>query len=237
MDTALYTTPRTGGARRDVAYHQLKLRLLEGAFPLGARLVEERLGAELEMSRTPVREALSRLDAEGLVERHPDGGFRPVVPRLEPIVELYEVRRALEREALLRPRTTGARHDAGAVADLADRWRAWAASPPAPDPAFVAEDEAFHVTLARAAGNSELAGVLVAVNERIRLVRSYDFITADRIEGTIADHVRIAEAVGGGDLERAVAAFDDHLARSMAVVAERVERVQARMASALGAAT
>jgi DNA-binding GntR family transcriptional regulator len=52
------------------------------------------------VSRTPVREALSRLHVENLVERHPEGGFRPVAPDLQRTYELYQVRFALEGHAL-----------------------------------------------------------------------------------------------------------------------------------------
>jgi DNA-binding transcriptional MocR family regulator len=57
------------------AYEQLKRRLLAGEFPLRVRLGEERLAALLGVSRTPVRQALTRLHAERLVERHADGGY------------------------------------------------------------------------------------------------------------------------------------------------------------------
>ncbi|MGF1600212.1 MAG: GntR family transcriptional regulator [Acidimicrobiales bacterium] len=108
------TRDTTAGRRGDrpplavQAYADLKHRLLVGDFPLGVRLGETALADQLDMSRTPVREALSRLHAEGLVVRHPDGGFSPAAPDLHTISELYEVRRGLEFTALRR-----GRHDEG----------------------------------------------------------------------------------------------------------------------------
>ena len=92
----MYTAPDTGSPRRELAYQSLKHRLLVGDFPPGRRLGEERLAAELGVSRTPVREALSRLHSEGLVERLSDGGYGPVLPDLHLIRELYEIRFVLE---------------------------------------------------------------------------------------------------------------------------------------------
>src|SRR5262249_7178652 len=68
---------RGAPSQGDRAYRELKTRLLVGDFPPNVRLAEERLAAMLDVSRTPVREALKRLQAEGLVAVHRDGGHRP----------------------------------------------------------------------------------------------------------------------------------------------------------------
>lgn len=86
-------------------YAQIKARLLDGDFPFDARLAEISLAKDLDASRTPVREALLRLWSEGHVERHPDGGFRPVLPDAGVIADLYDVRIALETHAWSRYRS------------------------------------------------------------------------------------------------------------------------------------
>ena len=111
--TGAYTTaddvPRSAVG---TAYASVKQALLVGEYPIGVRLVEERLGRDIGVSRTPVREALLRLHTEGLVCRHPSGGYSPTVPNIAETRELYEVRVALERSGILRPRTSGRPHDA-----------------------------------------------------------------------------------------------------------------------------
>src|SRR5215510_8206961 len=111
MDPGLYTNAPTRGQAGEHAYDELKRRLLLGEFPLRIRLGEERLAALLQVSRTPVRQALARLHAERLVERLADGGYAPAAPNLIEIRQLYEVRRALELSALTRPVEFGTRHD------------------------------------------------------------------------------------------------------------------------------
>ena len=98
-----------------------------------------------------------------------------------------------------------------------------------PDPAFVLLDETFHVTLAEAAGNPVVADLLRQVNERIRIVRSQDFMTGARIRQTIDEHLAITEAVLAGDIDGACARFVAHLDRSVSVVEDRVNRAIARM--------
>ncbi|MHB1785002.1 MAG: GntR family transcriptional regulator [Acidimicrobiales bacterium] len=224
------TRPDTGTeSLRDFVYRQLKTQLLIGDFPLNQRLGEERLAAALEVSRTPVREALQRLAAESLVDRHPEGGWQPAVPDVQRIRELYEVRRALELSALRRPSEFGQIHDHSILEPLRDEWRALAKAEPAADPEFVIRDESFHVRLADAAGNSTLSEMLSQVNERIRVVRTTDFLTSERITRTVAQHIGITEALLDGDLRLTELRFVHHLGESMAVVEERVMRALARM--------
>ena len=232
-DTAPDTTAGTvADTRRNVAYRALKARLLRGEFPLNGRLPEERLGLELAMSRTPVREALARLHSEGLVARLSDGGFGPTTPQVEAIQELYEVRLVLELYALRRPgRFSPPGHNVERLGSLAEEWRALQLDPPADaDPSFVLLDESFHIGLAEAAGNSGLVDLLRQVNERIRVVRMMDFLTADRVSATIDEHLAVVELTRSGDLASAEAALSLHIEQSMAVVQERVKDAIATMA-------
>jgi DNA-binding GntR family transcriptional regulator len=204
--------------------------LLSGDFRLNIRLGEERLAAMVGVSRTPVREALHRLHAEGFVRRADDGGFEPVAPDVASMRHLYEVRVGLELQALQRPGRTGKPHDRDALIALRTDWLALQHDDDLePSPSFVLLDESFHVGLTEAAGNAALADLLRQVNERIRVVRMQDFLTAERIELTIEEHIGLVEAVLGGDLTQAELRFGEHVESSMAVVAERVERAIARM--------
>ncbi len=231
-DTGPYTGPDPATeavvGRGAAAYDWIKQELLSGAFALGTRLAEERLARALDVSRTPVREALGRLHAEGLVERHPDGGYTPSVPDLGEIVELYEVRSSLEHAALDRGCDDAGR---AALGVLRDEWVALADEDVVrrPDPAFVLLDEDFHVRLAAAAGNHALVGVLSGVNERIRVVRMHDFLSVERIEATIAQHLGILDAVLDGAPPAAAVALRAHLEESAAVVQDRAAQAIARM--------
>ena len=217
-------------SRGDQAYRVLKTKLLMGEFPLNVRLVEEKLGAMIGVSRTPIREALKRLQAEGLVGSHAEGGYQPIVPDVTVMRHLYEVRAGLELQALQRPMRMGTRHDPAIIEPLRDQWRALSLGAlPEPDPNFVLLDESFHIALATAASNDVAVGFLRQVNERIRLVRMHDFLSQPRIAATIAEHLNLVELVLAGDIVTAEAAFSQHLGDSMAVVEERVRGAIVRM--------
>jgi DNA-binding GntR family transcriptional regulator len=219
------------GRRSEVAYARLKTKLLVGEFSLNQRLGEERLASELEVSRTPVREALQRLAAEGLVVRHPEGGWQPSAPDVQRTRDLYEARQALELAAMRRPSESGQRHDPSVLEPLRDHWRSLAREEPTPDPEFVLQDEGFHIRLAESGGNQAMVELLGFINERIRVVRMHDFLTAERVSRTIAQHLSIVEALLATDLHVAELRFVHHLGESMAIVEERVMRALARMAS------
>jgi DNA-binding GntR family transcriptional regulator len=233
--TCVYTEPDTAVSRGERAYGEIKRRLLLGEFPLGTRLGEERMANLMGVSRTPVREALSRLHVEGFVDRLPDGGYGPTAPDLPAVRELYEIRRGLELLALRRPTEGGPEHDHDQLEALREDWRTLDAPVPEtkPDPSFVLLDEDFHVRLAAAAGNQALATMLQSVNERIRLVRMYDFLTAERIAATIKQHTGIVETLLVHGPAAARIQLEAHLSESLGVVEQRAATALARMVSGL----
>jgi DNA-binding GntR family transcriptional regulator len=225
--TDLYTDTNTASS---TAYQALKTLILLGDVPIGARLREERLAERLNVSRTPVRESLLRLHAEHFLERHPEGGFRVRNPSVQTMRELYEVRRALELYALRRTETDQAR-DHDSLVELKEDWLALDGGETEMDAEFVLLDEDFHRRLAASAGNAQLAEQLQKINERIRPVRSHDFVTMGRIDTTIEEHLAILNAVLKKSTEKAATLLDRHIGESQRVVEQAVAKVLERMLS------
>ncbi len=242
-DTALDTDPgrypdvvRSSEQSRGEATHRaIKRSLLLGEFAFGQRLAEERLAGMLQVSRTPVRNALVRLHAEGHVQRHVDGGFEPTFPDMDRIAQLYEVRKSLELTAVRRRvgvDQDARSHDRSALLELRSDWMAL--EPNAAehaDPDFVLVDEDFHIRLALASGNGALAEVLATVNERIRIVRIHDFLTEERIIATVEEHVGIIDGLLDGTVEQTVARLEAHIDESARVASERAWNSMVRMLS------
>jgi DNA-binding GntR family transcriptional regulator len=226
---------RTNGTRAatraDRVYDQLRERLLSGDMPVGRRLVEQQLAAEFQTSRTPVREALRRLEGDGHLVRDRSGGMCPAAPSVKSMRELYEVRVALEELCARRAASSG---DRGRIEAIEQDWRAMEAAwhdtralPRGPD--FVYADEDFHRALAAASGNDVAESLLGDLNDRIRILRIYDFTTDDRIGATIAEHLEIVRCVLARDADAAAAFMRAHVQRSALVVRERVGSALARM--------
>ena len=231
--------------RAEEVHRDLRAALLAGAFPYGERLVEEQLAERFHTSRTPVREALRRLEGDRHLVRDRSGGVRPNPPRVSAMRELYAVRIVLEELAV---RTAAADR----LDDLRTEWqelrlehadarpagRRRLEYPPEGDtpawvlelgPDFVFADEAFHEGIARASGNQATERYLRDVNERIRVIRVHDFTTPDRIETTIGEHLEILDALCAERRDTAAALMRVHVERSAAVVERRVGELLARM--------
>lgn len=215
--------------RRDQVYQELRRRIMVGEFALNSRLVEERLAALLGVSRTPVREALVRLLADGQVTRV-DGGYFVATPDFSGLRDLYDLRITLELRGLTRGlEIESVSHDVSLLEPLRDQWQAMWDDRPDPAPDFVLVDEDFHVTLLRSAGNAALTSTLESVNARIRPVRMYDFLSEERIELTISQHLAVLDRVLGGRLDEAVGALRAHVGESMEEVERRAARAITQM--------
>jgi DNA-binding GntR family transcriptional regulator len=207
--------------RAEEVHRELRAALLAGAFPYGQRLVEEQLAERFATSRTPVREALRRLEGDGHVVRDRSGGVRPNAPRVSAMRELYAVRTVLEDLAV---RTA----DPAALDALYEEWLELRDERDE-TPDFVYADEAFHEALAHASGNRATERYLRDINERIRLIRIHDFTTADRIGATVEEHLEILDALRAGRNDAAAALMRVHIERSAEVVERRVGELLARM--------
>jgi DNA-binding GntR family transcriptional regulator len=144
----------------DRAYQEIRSQIRGGLLPPGSRLVERSLCREMGMSRTPVREALRRLAAEGLVESRPHRGM--MIPQLsdEELDEVFEVGLVLESYmAALATRKSGGKPLNILRRLLNDMREALSGSPP-DRLRYVELDQAFHAAIAGLAGNQRLANML-----------------------------------------------------------------------------
>jgi DNA-binding GntR family transcriptional regulator len=239
MDAALYTAPdanpyptqeprmRRSGAE---VYDRLRSELRSGRISGWDRLAEEPLAARFGVSRTPVREALTRLVSEGLLQRR-NGGIYLTLPSFEELAGLYELRVTLELRGISRVvEEPTIRHDHLALEAALERWSGFEQDQPAPSPRFVSEDEGFHVALLASSGNPALTAALVTVNDKIRSVRMYDYLTSDRIVATITEHKAILELLLQDQLSRAYEALHEHIGASQEVVMERAANAFANLA-------
>ena len=207
--------------RAEEVHRELRAALLAGEFPYGQRLVEEQLAERFATSRTPVREALRRLEGDGHVVRDRSGGVRPNAPRVSAMRELYAVRTVLEDLAV---RTA----DPERLDGLHEEWLELREEHDE-SPDFVLRRRGASTRRSPAPGNRAAERYLRDINERIRVIRIHDFTTPDRIEATIEEHLEILEAIRAGRTDAAAALMRVHIERSADVVERRVGELLARM--------
>ena len=183
-------------SRADAVYEQLKRDISEFRWLPGDRFTEMAVCDRLQVSRTPVRQALFRLRQEGFVDVHFRSGWEVKPFDFEKFDHLYDLRILLETtavERLCQPHMHAV--DLSVLTAQVNIWLVDEAER-CTDRARVADwDEAFHLALVQACGNSEMLRVHRELSERIRSVRRLDFTLQDRIQATYVEHARILRAV------------------------------------------
>jgi DNA-binding GntR family transcriptional regulator len=202
----------------DEVYQRLKQDLADFVLVPGDRFTENEVSERLQVSRTPVRQALLRLQSEGHVEVFFRSGWRVLPIDFVKFDQLYDLRLLLETTAVRRICEDYAQVDRAQLEALAAIWLVPAARR-SPDANAVAQwDEDFHCALVSAAGNTEMARVHFEVTERVRIIRRLDFTKQPRIDLTYEEHAKILRAVKAKRAEQAVLLLSAHIMSSQAEV-------------------
>jgi len=192
-----------------LVYQALRDAIISKRLPPGERVSEASLARQLRVSKTPVREALLRLHAIGLVEADGGRGGRIVRPSAELIRHTYEVRSALES---LAARLAAERATPAQRSQLLELAAAFLAAAQDQDlDGFRRHDETFHDVLAAASANSYLARLIDNAYTLTAAARQRDVPRAGDSTDCATGHIRIAEAIAGGDAAAATAEAAAHV--------------------------
>ena len=210
------TRPLTSAER---AVGELREVILRGELPAGARLGEVELAERLGVSRTPIREALSRLAAEGLVLLVPNRGARVATWTVEELEGVFELRALLEPQltALAVPQAT-ARDVAELDALAAEMVDIGGPGPRQDLDALVPLNRTFHDRLVALAGHPALAGALAGAIHPPIVVRNFHAYDDASLRRSLGHHVEIVAAVRAGDPEWARAVMTAHIRNARAVM-------------------
>jgi DNA-binding GntR family transcriptional regulator len=203
----------------ELAYDSLRRSILAGKLKPGEHLVEARIASELEISRAPVREAMQRLNLQGLtVEKPRRGSFVREIGAGE-LVDIYNaeaaiegaaMRLAVERGASLKPIETtlqalkkaAKRGDFSKTVDLELR---------------------FHEQICEASGNEYMLLIFRSLAGPIRLALGVDSATYENLEDVATEHVHLLDAMRSADANLAVNAIHEHIVSTIGPVLERLD--------------
>jgi DNA-binding GntR family transcriptional regulator len=197
---------------REKAYAFIVDQVLTLPTTTGSFLNEQELAAQIGVSRTPVREALLLLQAEGLVEMVPKRGAR--VPALSgrQIAELMDLRGVLERHAAQRALAAGNAPVATMRTILAEQETLIDSADESSAKTFIALDGRFHQTLVDAANSELLATTYTGLRARLsRIGLAAVFASPNRQRPVCVEHQAIVDALASGDVAKAEAKIDEHL--------------------------
>lgn len=198
----------------DDVYEVIKAMVMDHAIRPGARISIDGLARDLQVSSTPVREALARLESEGLAAKEPLKGYRATeLLTLAEFEDLYQFRLLIEPWCA---RRAAERIDPAGAARLRAEF-ATAESPESADYAgyrsLSAHDKRFHCLIARLSGSDQVRLAFERTHCHLHIFRlHYDRDTGPE---ALAEHRRITEAIATGDPDAADVAMTAHLTSSM----------------------
>lgn len=205
----------------DKAHQQIKEWIVRYHLKPGSRLHVTDLAHALRMSPTPVREALSMLEKEHLIERQPQKGYRVGTLSMQEIEDLYDLRIALEvlavrqaakrMSAAARKRLSAILSEFGRLLKTDRKQR------------ILERGQDFHVVILEASGNRSLAEIGRAILDRIWVIQNINLLTTDHLSEAHPQHLQILEALERADAKRAAALMEKHLTQAKEFVLSRLK--------------
>jgi|APFre7841882724_1041349.scaffolds.fasta_scaffold01054_3 DNA-binding GntR family transcriptional regulator len=217
------TAPARRGSLVDQAYAALRRRILDNAYSPGMQALEQTLASELGISRTPVREALIRLQQEGLVEVIPRHGMRVLPVSSADMRDIYEMLTALEAMAAelvvrRKPAETELQRLVEATQDMAkalegDDLDSWALA-----------DERFHRHLIELSGNRLLIEAVLNCWDRAHRARMVTLRMRPKPTHSTREHMEVVDMIRKGDARGAFEAHRRHRERGSRELLAILER-------------
>ena len=200
-------TKQTGDSLTTVAYEAIKQEILSNRLRSGEPLPLESFVAELGLSRTPLREAVLRLEKEGLVEVRPRMGTFVSHLNLREIQEMYEVRRELEG---LAARLAAGRVDPARLAEVERALTAQSPTGKLDHQALSEAGQSLHRLIVESCGNLVLARFIRSLQDHFTRFRSLSLALPEKIQASHREHLQILKALKQGDGAKAEKLIHDH---------------------------
>lgn len=198
-----------------VAYGALLDMILRGTIAPGELVTERQIAARLGMSRTPVREAVRRLEGEGTLERQRDGALIVRPYSMEEFLQALAVRRLLEGEAARLAAGKVAPAILAAARERTERLRRDGLAETARQ-----DDRDFHAAIAEASGNPVLATTISDLRKRTAMFRLGRL--PERVDQVCDEHLTILDALASGDGDAARTAMQNHIDNVRAHLLQRL---------------
>jgi DNA-binding GntR family transcriptional regulator len=200
----------------DSVYDQLKSELFEFRLLPGDRFTEGEVAERTGASRTPVRQALYRLQREGFLDVNFRNGWEVRLLDFGQLDAMYELRILLEQASVRRMKDLDSIELNDVLLPIEARWRVRPADRNNDALEVAKWDEEFHCSLVAASKNSEFARVHLEVTEKIRFVRRLSFTEHSRITATYKEHSTILETLRNREFEAAADQLATHIEVSRA---------------------
>ncbi|MDO4745689.1 MAG: GntR family transcriptional regulator [Bacillota bacterium] len=196
---------------REMVYEELKMQILTGAIVPGTRMMEVELAKEIGVSRTPIREAIRKLEKEGLVTIEPRRGAYASQISTEDMVEILEVRQNMEGLAAF---FAASRMSEEKMVELKEVSKCYNEAVKAGNMEdMIKHDTKFHRIIVESCNNKVLVQMIEQLQELVLRFRYIYYDNFKRAENMPEEHAEILAAIENGDAEAARYAADVHIDR------------------------
>lgn len=208
---------------RDVVFESLRKAIVEGSLKPGQRLMEVQLAEQLGVSRTPVREAIRKLELEGFVIMLPRKGAYVADMSVKDIIDVLEVRSALEG---LAANLAAERMDNKEKERLKEAAKSLNESMEHGDlDEILRKDVEFHQCIFEAAGNKKLTQVINSLWEQVYRFRAGYMSDHSAMKGIREEHAHLINAITSGDGEKASKCAKEHIERAEQYMIDKADRI------------
>lgn len=208
---------------REIVYEELKREILVGEIAPGTRMMEIELADEMGVSRTPVREAIRKLEKEGLVTIEPRKGAYASDVSIKDMVDVLEVREDLEAMAAAMAAQRVNEEEKKNLIDATLEYKRAVESEKTED--IIRADERFHQLIVNYSGNKTLVQLFSQVQELALRFRYLYYDDFSRYEGMPMEHREIEEAILSGDFDKARVAAGAHVKKLKQFVEDEGEKI------------
>jgi DNA-binding GntR family transcriptional regulator len=212
-------------------YQALRTSILSGELLPGERLVETQLAEQLQVSRTPIREAMRQLQRDTLVTTDRGGGLRVTIISVVDAIQLYDCRIALEKLSVQEACQNSTVEQLDILESLVTQAEQLVSQPASDvDNLRMLEiDYRFHQFIAESSGNRWLVTFLDQVFDKMSMLRVQTTRYNPRVLEIRSEHRQIFESIAQRDVIRAIQSIQDHLVASKARVVQEVENLQSEV--------
>lgn len=205
----------------DRAYKEIKNWIIHYKLKPGVQLRMDELSAALGMSQTPIRESLSKLEHEHLVDRHPQKGYVVRALNLKDVSDIYDVRMALEVVAAEEAATRMGGTDRKRLSHLLKEVDILIKK--AEKARVLALEQEFHMRIMEATGNWFLTEILGSIFDRIWMIQNVNILTSDHLMDAHKQHMEIYHALEKADSLKSAALMKKHLRFTKKFVLSRLQ--------------
>ncbi|QSX09677.1 GntR family transcriptional regulator [Alkalibacter rhizosphaerae] len=207
---------------REIVFTTMREAIVNGDFKPGQRLMEVQLAEQMGVSRTPVREAIRKLELEGLVIMVPRKGAYVAGLSSEDVKEVLEIRAVLEGLAASLAAKNAGEEEVSTLREIVDKFKQAASDQDVVK--LIHFDSEFHDVMYRASKNKKLIQLISSLREQVQRFRVAYFTKIKNTEILIAEHNELLEAIANNDSEKARIVAETHIATTERLITSIEDR-------------